>query len=185
MDSLGAAIDPPGDGACGLGHERIHPGRLVICSKGLGYRVLLAGNIIAGFRSPPLAWKNRTTGFSDGEAKHHLQRVAVVRVLIREFLLHSPPWAGMMPAMARIYDPAQLSHPRVREFAAGAAWIATLDEAANDLEDLLVDVPPEERVLPDYSTPWPWDFDAFVVALSVMNHTREAAEQGLEELVAT
>ena len=33
--------------------------------------------------------------------------------------------------------------------------------------------------------PWPWDFDAFVVALSVMTHTREAAEQGLEELVAT
>jgi hypothetical protein len=87
--------------------------------------------------------------------------------------------------MARIYHPAQLKHPRLREFAVVAAWIATLDEAANDLEDLLVDVPPEERVLPDYSTPWPWDFDSFVVALSVMNHTREAAEQGLEELVAT
>jgi hypothetical protein len=33
-----------------------------------------------------------------------------------------------------------------------AAWIATLAEAANDLEDLLIDVPPEERVLPDYRT---------------------------------
>jgi hypothetical protein len=85
--------------------------------------------------------------------------------------------------MVRIYDPAQLSHPRLREFAVGAAWIATLDEAANDLEDLLIDVPPDVRVLPDFSTPWPWDVDSFVVALSVMTHTREAAEQGLEELV--
>jgi hypothetical protein len=86
--------------------------------------------------------------------------------------------------MARIYDPAQLSHPRLREFAVAAAWISTLDEAANDLEDLLVDVPPAQRLLPDYSTPWPWDFDSFVVALSVMTHMREASEQGLEELVA-
>jgi hypothetical protein len=87
--------------------------------------------------------------------------------------------------MIRIHDPAQLTHPKLREFAVVAAWIATLAEAANDLEDLVVDVPPEERVLPDYSTPWPWDFDSFVVALSVMNHTRDAAEQSLEELVAT
>ncbi len=77
----------------------------------------------------------------------------------------------MMPAMVRIYDPAQLTHPRLREFAVVAAWIATLAESANDLEDLLVDVPPEERVLPDYSTPWPWDVDPFVVALSVVQHT--------------
>ena len=47
--------------------------------------------------------------------------------------------------MLRIYDPAQLSHPRLREFAVVAAWIATLAAAANDLEDLLVDVPPEEQ----------------------------------------
>src|SRR5918994_7012744 len=87
--------------------------------------------------------------------------------------------------MVRIYDPAQLTHAKLQEFAVVAAWIATVAEAASDLEDLLVDVPPAERVLPDYSTPWPWDFDSFVVALSVMNHTREAAEQGLEELVAT
>src|SRR5918994_421073 len=57
--------------------------------------------------------------------------------------------------------------------------------AVGCLHDLLIDVPPEERVLPDYSTPWPWDFDSFVVALSIVNRTREAAEQGLEELVAT
>jgi hypothetical protein len=87
--------------------------------------------------------------------------------------------------MVRIYDPAQLTHPSLQGFAVTAAWIATLAEAANDLEDLLIDVPPEERVLPDFSTPWPWDFDSFVVTLSVMTHTREAAEQGLEELVAT
>jgi hypothetical protein len=87
--------------------------------------------------------------------------------------------------MVRIYDPVQISHPRLREFAVVAAWIATLEEASNDLEDLLIDLPPEERVLPDFSTPWPWDFDSFVVALSVVQHTREASEQSLEELVAT
>jgi hypothetical protein len=86
--------------------------------------------------------------------------------------------------MPRIYDPAQLTHPRLREFAI-AAWISTLAESANDLEDLLVDVPPEERVLPELSTPWLWDFDSFVVALSVVNDMREASDQGLEELVAT
>ena len=90
-----------------------------------------------------------------------------------------------MPIMVRIYDPAQFSHSRLREFAVVAAWIATLAESANDLEDLLVDVPPEERVLPDLSTPWRWDFDSFVVALSVVNDMREASEQSLEELVAT
>ena len=87
--------------------------------------------------------------------------------------------------MEPIYDPVRITHSRLREFAYQAAWIATVTEASSDLEDLLVDVPPEERVLPDFSTPWPWDFDPFVVALSVMNHTREASEQGLEELVAT
>ena len=87
--------------------------------------------------------------------------------------------------MGRIYDPVQLPHSRLREFAYQAAWIATVAEAAGDLEDLLVDVPPEERVLPDYSAPWPWDFDSFVVALSVMTHTREAAQQSLAALVAT
>jgi hypothetical protein len=87
--------------------------------------------------------------------------------------------------MARIYDPAQLSHPRLREFAVVAAWISTLAESVDDLEYFLEDVPPEERDLPDYSTPWPWDFDPLVVALSVVQLNREATEQGLEELVAT
>jgi hypothetical protein len=87
--------------------------------------------------------------------------------------------------MVRIHDPVRITHPRLREFAYQAAWIATVAESASDLEDLLVDVPPEERTLPDFSTPWPWDFDSFIVALSIVTHTREAAEQGLEELVAT
>jgi hypothetical protein len=54
--------------------------------------------------------------------------------------------------MARISDPAQLLHPRLREFAVVAAWIATLAESANHREDLLIDVPPEERILPGYTT---------------------------------
>jgi hypothetical protein len=35
------------------------------------------------------------------------------------------------------------------------AWIAALAELANDLEDVLIDAPPADRVLPDFSTPWP------------------------------
>ena len=91
--------------------------------------------------------------------------------------------------MVRIDDPAHLTHPKLQEFAVVAAGtrrvIATLAESASDLDDRLIDVPPEERVHPDYNTPWPWDFDSFVVALSVVQTMREAAEQGLEELVAT
>jgi len=87
--------------------------------------------------------------------------------------------------MARIYDPAQLIHPKLRECAYQAAWIATVTEAASDVEDLLIDVPPQDRVLPDFSTPWPWDFDSFVVALSVMNHARQNAKQSLENLLAS
>jgi hypothetical protein len=90
----------------------------------------------------------------------------------------------MMPAMVRIYDPAQLRHPRLREFAVVAAYISTLAESVNDLEDLLVDVPPEERVLPDFMTPWPWDVDSFVVALTTVQETRRASERDLEELIA-
>ena len=87
--------------------------------------------------------------------------------------------------MTHIYDPAQLRHPTLRECAYQAAWIGTVTEAANDVEDLLIDVPPQERVLPDFSTPWPWDFDSFVVSLSIMNQTRAVAEQSLAALVAS
>ena len=87
--------------------------------------------------------------------------------------------------MTRLYDPADLRHPQLRECAYQAAWIATVAEAANELEDFLLDVPPEDRVLPDYSTPWPWDVDPLVVALSVVNQTRAVAEQSLTALVAS
>jgi hypothetical protein len=96
----------------------------------------------------------------------------------------TPPRTGMMPVMAPIYDPAQFRHPKRLEFAIHAAWISSVAAAQRDLEDLLIDVPPEERELPDFSAPWPWEFDSFVVALSVVQETREAAEQSLEELVA-
>jgi hypothetical protein len=86
--------------------------------------------------------------------------------------------------MNRIFNPTQLTHPRLREYAAVAAYIATVAVAANALEGPLIDVPPEERVLPDNSTPWPWEFDSFVFALSIVQQMRKAAEQGLEELVA-
>ena len=50
--------------------------------------------------------------------------------------------------MTPIDDPAQLTHPKLQEFAVIAAWIASLVETANDLEDLPIDVPPAERALP-------------------------------------
>jgi hypothetical protein len=52
--------------------------------------------------------------------------------------------------MGRIYDPTQLKPAMVRECAYQAARIATVAEAVSDLEDLLSDVPREERVLPDF-----------------------------------
>ena len=87
--------------------------------------------------------------------------------------------------MVRIDDSAQLTHPRLCEFAVVAAWISTVAQAANDLEDLLTDVPPEGRLLPDFSTPWPWDVDSFIVALTVVQLNREATKQGLEAVIAT
>jgi len=33
--------------------------------------------------------------------------------------------------------------------------------------EISINVPPEERELPDFSTPWRWDFDAFVVAFTI------------------
>jgi hypothetical protein len=46
-------------------------------------------------------------------------------------------------------------------------------------------VPPGDRVLPDFSTPWPWEFDSLVVAHDVVQRNREVAAQDLGELVAT
>jgi hypothetical protein len=54
--------------------------------------------------------------------------------------------------MVRIYDPVQLTHPKLREFAGMAAWTSVLAETAEELEDLLADVPPEERQLPATAT---------------------------------
>ena len=47
--------------------------------------------------------------------------------------------------MALIYDPVQLKPPKLREFAIIAAWISTVAAAERDLEDLIGDLPPEER----------------------------------------
>src|SRR5215212_1257152 len=84
-----------------------------------------------------------------------------------------------------IYDPAQLTHSRLLEFALMAAWISTVAAAHRDLEDLVIDVPPEERVLPDFSTPWPWDFDSFVVARSRDPRFGDESENALDPLLST
>src|SRR5687767_5652390 len=87
-------------------------------------------------------------------------------------------------AMTLIFDPAELTHPTLQEFAIMAAWISVLAETVQDLEDLNADLTPEERALPDSAMPWPWEFDPVSVALSVVQLHREEAESGVEELLA-
>src|SRR5687768_11076895 len=65
--------------------------------------------------------------------------------------------SGARTGMVRISDPVHQTHLNLREFADMAAWLSVLADTAQKLEDLLVDVPPEERQLPDFSTPWPWE----------------------------
>jgi hypothetical protein len=86
--------------------------------------------------------------------------------------------------MDRISDPVRIKIPLLREFAYQAAWIATATAAVTDLEKLLDDVPPTERSLPDFSTPWPWEFDSLAVALTVLRHERDGATQSLEDALA-
>jgi hypothetical protein len=84
-----------------------------------------------------------------------------------------------------IYDSAQLTHPQLREFAVQAAWISSVAEFSNDVEDLLSDVPSEERVLLDFRNSWPGDFDPPAVALTVVRLHREEGARTLEDRVAT
>lgn len=86
--------------------------------------------------------------------------------------------------MTPIFDPAELTHPTLQEFAIMAAWMSVLAETVQDLEDLNADLTPEERALPDSAMPWPWEFDPVSVALYVVQIHREEAERGLEELLA-
>lgn len=86
--------------------------------------------------------------------------------------------------MVRITDPGQLTHPKLRKFAVLAAWISVLAETVRELEDLNIDLTPEERQLPTFDKPWPWEFDAVSVAQVVVQWNREEAELGLEELLA-
>lgn len=97
---------------------------------------------------------------------------------------YSDPAALSMPFPLRGQrcpaSPTQLTHRKPRELAYQVAWIATATEAANDLEDLLSDVPPEKRVLPIYSSPWPWELDSFRRAQRRNRHAgrRPAKSQG-------
>lgn len=86
--------------------------------------------------------------------------------------------------MVRIYDPGQLTHPTLREFAVMAAWISVPAETIQELEDLNVDLTLEERALPDFRKPWPRDFGAVSLAQFVVTMNREEAEKGVEELLA-
>jgi hypothetical protein len=86
--------------------------------------------------------------------------------------------------MGPVYDPVRLTHPRLREFAFQAAFIATLAATAHDLEDLLIDLPPDEPLLPDFHPPWPWAFDPMAVALAVVKTHRTGVVHALEELLA-
>ena len=66
-----------------------------------------------------------------------------------------------------------------------AAGIATLAETTDDLEDLLIELPRQEPLMPDFHTPWPWEFDTMAVARAVVKTHRSEVVQALEDLVAT
>jgi hypothetical protein len=88
--------------------------------------------------------------------------------------------------MEPIYEPGGLTHPKLQEFAMIAAWIATRAETIDDLKDLLIELPRQEPLMPNFRTPWPWEFDTMAVALAVVKTHRTEAVQALEEqLVAT
>jgi hypothetical protein len=88
-------------------------------------------------------------------------------------------------SMAPIYEPAQLTDPTLKEYAVIAAWIDTLAETIDDLEDLLIELPRQEPLMPDFHTPWPWEFDTMAVALAVVKTHRTEVIHALEELLAT
>jgi hypothetical protein len=87
--------------------------------------------------------------------------------------------------MELIYDNARLRQPQLREFAFHAACIATVAETVNDLADLLVDLPPDAPLFPDFTTPWPWDVDPMAVARSLVQASRDAAAQKLRHRLAS
>ena len=83
--------------------------------------------------------------------------------------------------MGPIVSPAQLTHPKLQEFAVLAAWMSVYDETIQQLEELNMDVPPENLQLPDFRTPWPWYFDYITVALHVVRSSRAEGEKLLAE----
>jgi hypothetical protein len=87
--------------------------------------------------------------------------------------------------MEPIYEPGGLTDPKLQEFAMIAAWIATRAETIDDLADLLIELPRQEPLMPDFRTPWPWAFDTMAVALAVVKTHRTEAVHALEELLAT
>jgi hypothetical protein len=87
--------------------------------------------------------------------------------------------------MEPIYEPGGLTHPKLQEFAMIAAWIATLAETIDDLEELLIELPRQQPLMPTFRTPWPWEFDTMAVALAVVKTHRTEAVQALEALLAT
>jgi len=87
--------------------------------------------------------------------------------------------------MEPIYDPVRLRQSKLREFALQAAWIATVAETVSDLADLLVDLPPDEPLLSDFTTPWPWDVDSMAVARSLVQASRDAATKDLRDRLAS
>jgi hypothetical protein len=46
-------------------------------------------------------------------------------------------------------------------------------------------VPPDAPLLPDFSTPWPWDSDTMAVARSTVQASRDAATKDLRDRLAS
>ncbi|HEV2109619.1 MAG TPA: hypothetical protein VGR16_15270 [Thermomicrobiales bacterium] len=84
-----------------------------------------------------------------------------------------------------ITDPQAIAHPKLRELASEAVWVAKLEEAADALDDLLIDpltgvdavVPTAEQVVDATDDP-------LRVALAVVTSARDEADAALEGRLA-
>jgi len=84
--------------------------------------------------------------------------------------------------MLPIGEPARIDHPRLRDLAEQAVWVAKLEEAMEVLEDLAGDA------YPDASTDAPAegvDDDPLAVAWEFVQARWEDEDRGLEERVVT
>ncbi len=86
--------------------------------------------------------------------------------------------------MPRLTFPAQIDHPDLQELALAAAWVAKLEEAVEELEDLVDETSEFEGADETDEAPEPWEEDPLAVALGVVQQAYEEADEALEDRVA-